>query len=218
MVLMRVDAVIPFFSGLPRDVIVNTFHFEEATLDKTQFAASMPPLLGKFYDTIYGATNTGRANYLDWLNMKFRVFDLSEPSPRVPVEAPSPFATPGSGASTLPTEVAVVASFQSIGLPGEVYQRRYNRVFLGGLMTTVMNPSAAAQFPEITTVFRNKVNLAMLELQQAAPGPGTLWVQVSRAGGSIRTLAVSGGWTDNSPDTQRRRSVDATARSTWLAP
>lgn len=211
---MRVDVVLPMFTGDPSDVVVNTWHFE-TTLTKEQFATNVDIHLGEFYRTVYG-TAAQRVSYIDWTMVKGRVFDLTEPTPRVPVESANFFPnSPGTETTDVPTEVAAVASFQSGGQPGDVYQRRYNRVFLGAVPPTWMAPSTASSFPTLSSALLTNVTGAMKALQASANGPVDIWVQISRAGGSIRTLPVTGGWMDNSPDTQRRRSVDSTQRVNW---
>lgn len=215
MALYRCDVVLPMFTGDPSDIIVNTYHFE-STANLETFAVNTEVFLGGFYRDLYGPTGD-RAAYIDWNNVRARCFDLADPTPRVPVESP-PFFTgnPGTNATTIPTEVAVVLSFQSAGLPGEVYQRRYNRVFLGAVPSVWFSAASASKFPTIDTGRLNLMADSMKALQALTDGPETLWVQVSNATGSTRTLPVIGGWVDNSPDTQRRRSVDSTLRVTWV--
>nr|CRY97277.1 hypothetical protein [uncultured prokaryote] len=215
MSLFRVDCVFPFFTGDPSDVIVNTLHFEEESLSTQEFGESVPVFLNPFFETIYGTTGANRANYIDWPNMKYRTFNLSDPTPRVPWEEFGPWSTAGTAVTTIPTEVASCISFQSQGLPGDVYQRRYNRIFLGGMCPNFLVASETAEFPRFSSAWMTGVTNAMKNLAEDLPGPGTLWVQVSRAGGTVRTLPVIAGWCDNSPDTQRRRSVSATSRVSW---
>ena len=218
MATFRVDTVFPMFTGRAEDIVMNTLHFENATLTTEQFAASVPVLLDPFWTTIYGTPASGRVTYIDWPNVKYRVFNLNDITPRVPVEADGPFTDPGGNQTQIPTEVSVVASFKSQGLPGEVYQRRYNRIFLGCIPDPAIQDATLTDFPRIDASFRTKVITAMVVLADAAPGPNTLWVQVSNATGSLRTLPVIGGWVDNTPDTQRRRGVESTLRDTWATP
>lgn len=211
---MRVDVVLPMFTGDPSDVVVNTFHFE-STLTKEQFATNVDIHLGTFYRSVYGSASQ-RVSYIDWPMVRGRVFDLTDPAPRVPVES-ALFFTDGAGTrgTDVPTEVAAVASFQSNGQPGDVYQRRYNRVFLGAIPPTWFDDSTSSSFPRFNNTILTSITDAMKALQVSANGPTDIWVQISRAGGSIRTLPVTGGWMDNSPDTQRRRSVDSSFRVNW---
>ena len=217
MALFRVDVVLPFFTGLPRDVISNTFHFE-STGDTESVAVNAGTIwLKDFYETIYGTSATDRVGYINWPLAKVRAFNMEDPTPRIPWEERLGLFTAATGPSRLPTEVACVASWQSQGLPGERYQRRYNRIFLGGLMDASMALSGTGGFATFAGAFRTDVVTAMSDLQAAVNGPENLWVQVSKAGGSARSLPVIGGWCDDSPDTQRRRSVDAVSRTTWVA-
>lgn len=215
MALYRVDTVFPMFTGDPRDIVVNTLHFESTLSHEDMALAVESDTVGPFFRTIYGTTNSFRSSYIIWTQVRCRVFNLDDPTPRIPIESPPLFASPGIGFTSTPTEVACVASFQSAGLPGEVYQRRYNRIFLGAVHHTWIESSEAAKFPVFTPTVRTNIANAMKALQEAADNAINLWVQVSNAGGTTRTLPVIGGWVDNSPDTQRRRSVDATARTSW---
>jgi hypothetical protein len=70
-------------------------------------------------------------------------------------------------------------------------------------------------FPRIAPSMITRINTAA----DLLVGPLTYdvqWVQVSQAGGVTEARPIVGGWTDNSPDTQRRRSVLATTRNTWV--
>nr|CRY96600.1 hypothetical protein [uncultured prokaryote] len=205
------------FTGDPEDIVMNSLHFADETLTTEQFALSVPVFMDDFWETIYGTSSTHRTDYIDWPAMKYRVFNLDDVKPRVPVEEPGPFSIGGSDPTVIPTEVAVVASFESQGMPGEVYQRKYNRIYIGALANKAMDPATATSFPVVDPEFQQGIVTAMENLLIALPGPGTLWVQVSNAGGTQRVLPVIGGWVDNSPDTQRRRSVKASNRITWAA-
>lgn len=215
MALYRIDNCFPMFTGQPEDIVLNSIHVE-STLNHEQFALSVEVFMNPFWETIYGTTASLRASYIDWPEFKYRTFDLSAPAPRVPIETSGPWSSAGTEDTDIPTEVAVVASFQSVGIPGEVFQRRYNRIYLGCLPSSAITPSTSSSFPLVGAGFTVGVINAMEALAAALPGPDNLWVQVSRAAtGSPRSLPVVGGWVDNSPDTQRRRSVDSTARVTW---
>ena len=218
MALYRVDVVFPMFTGLPRDIIQNTFHIVSTATIEAVAVNCADIWLSDFYKEVYADNSVDKVNYIQWANAKVRVFNMDDPSPRIPWEENLDIGTSGSAASTVPTEVAVVASFQSAGLPGEVYQRRYNRIYLGALLPAYLDASTTSTFPVIDAGFRNRIITAMTVLQSALSGPDNVWVQLSMAGGVPRALPVIGGWVDDSPDTQRRRGVDATSRTTWVAP
>lgn len=214
MSIYRIDCVFPMFTGLPRDIVMNTLHFDSIN-DTETFATEVSDLLDPFFLALYPALQSLRASYIDWPNFKYRIFNLDDPTPRVPVEVTGPYFDSGSGASTIPTEVAAVASFFSAGVPGQVYQRKYNRIFFGALMPQWLVASSTNNFPRISTEYQEAMRDAMEDLQARALISVGTWVQVSNAGGTLRTLPVIGGFVDNSPDTQRRRSVDSNARVDW---
>nr|CRY96628.1 hypothetical protein [uncultured prokaryote] len=216
MALYRVDTVFPMFTGDPSDIVMNTLHFE-ATANHETFALDVEAFLFPFWLDVFGFQNSERVNYIDWPSVTCRVFNMEDPKPRVPIETPSPFGSAGALATAVPTEVALVMSFQSQGLPGEVFQRRYNRIYLGCLPSGWIEQSDTNQFPRFKSTRLTTLAQAMADLADSLPGPDTLWVQVSNAGGSTRTLPVIKGYIDDSPDTQRRRSVDSNFRQTWVA-
>lgn len=213
MALNRVQVVLPMFTNLPRDVIVNQFHFLSDVPGSQTTANLVAAKLLDFYETVYGTAGSGHAAYINWPGAHVRLFALNEPTPRVPYVASMAMAA-GSGATTLPTEVAAVASFHAAPESGVAFQRLYNRVFLGALNSAIMDGAAAANFPRFNAGFIGLVNTAMEDLL-AANTVGSEWVQVSNAGGVTEVRPIVGGWCDNSPDTQRRRSVGASVRTVW---
>lgn len=205
------------FTGKARDVVTNTFHFVDGEDDIEAASLDILEQLRDFYDTAYGAP-TNRASYLDWAAAKLSVADLDEPIPRTIYEYALLFAA-GTGASTIPTEVAVVASWKAAPVPGIRYQSLYNRVYLGGLAGSVIQAGSASTFPTISSSFIASVNAAMVEMWTPTLGPRlSKWVQygMNGVGGVGVARGIIGGFTDNSPDTQRRRSVDYSVRTSWV--
>lgn len=215
MALYRAQVILPFFTNLPEDVIVNQFHFEADPTDLAVVGPEISIQLKAFYTAAYGSSGVGRVNYIDWALAYVKVFALADPTPRIPyTSAPWAF-TAGSAASTVPTEVACVLSFQASPESGVRYQRLYNRVYLGGIGSAMITSSAVDDFPRFAPVFLTAVRDAALGLLAAGAISGAQWVQVSNATGSTIARPIVGGWVDNGPDTQRRRSVLATARNNW---
>lgn len=211
MPLYRCQHVLPMFTNIPTDVMVNQFHFLNDTLDHETVAAEAATRLSAFYLGAYGSAGSTRVAYLSWNTAVLRVFDLSDPTPRIPVEVPMGY-TSGTAVSQVPTEVACVLSWQAAPQSGVVFQRLHNRCFLGGLTTSMMEPSSGIAFPRFTTSFINAVAAAADTLLGANDGV-TDWVQVSQAGGVTAVRPIVGGWVDNGPDTQRRRGVLASTRT-----
>lgn len=216
MPLYRVQTIMPMFTNLPTDVCVNQFHFLATSEDLAATATSIAARLQTFWRDIYGTTQADRVNYIDWPNMVAKVFKLDDPTPRVPAIRNLGYTNAGTAVSTIPTEVACVLSFQAAPESGVRFQRLYNRVFIGGLPNVAFTGSAVDEFPRLSTAWTVKTNSAMSNLRVANTS-GLQWVQVSGATGAPVVRTIVGGWTDNGPDTQRRRSVLASVRTTWVA-
>lgn len=214
MPLYRAQVILPFFTNLPTDVVVNQFHFNIAA-DDPDNGLTIYENLKTFYETAYGTTAASRASYVDWPQAYVKVFNLDDPTPRIPYESPPLFAGAGTNASTIPTEVACVLSFRAAAISGVRFQRLYNRVYLGALPSTAIIAGAADAFPRINPTFISSVISAAQGLLAAGDSDGAIWSQVSNATGSAVPRTIVGGWVDNSPDTQRRRSVLATLRNNW---
>jgi hypothetical protein len=85
---------------------------------------------------------------------------------------------------------------------------------LNGTYTQGAMDVAGVDLPAVSTACRE--SLAAL-CERMATGPTTVrWAIYSRA--ANQAYEVSGGFIDNEFDTQRRRQVDATARTTWGLP
>lgn len=214
MAIYKAQAVFPMFTGLDKDVVVNNFHFEGIPADTDAAALTIGTRLRGFYDDVYGTAASGKASYVDWTESYVKVFNLSDPTPRVPSEFSPLIVGGGTNNSPIPTEVACVASWRAAPAGGVPYQRLYNRCYLGMITSAHMVVGTNANFPKFTEAFQLGVVDAMEALFDL--NDGTLaWVQYSKAGGVEVTRDIQGGFCDNSPDSQRRRSVDSTSRQTW---
>jgi hypothetical protein len=113
----------------------------------------------------------------------------------------------------LPGEVAVVLSFHSLltDVPEEVGAtrpgaRHRGRIYFGPLNTASLDASTATVEPATNAALRG----AALSFMALTTAP---WSQWSRADAVMRT--ITGGYVDNAFDTQRRRGIAATARTTF---
>jgi len=210
------QVIIPPKSVVTDDQVVNTFAFVG-----NETAVSMALLAFDMLEQLYANTPTGGSKSIaDWMspamdlvNARVKFFDLSDPSPRVPIyDEPFTISTPATGTTaSLPSEVALVSTFYALPESGVPVQRRRGRSFIGPLSalangTTANTPSRPAQ------ALIEDVALAFETLMEVS-NPDCSWGVYSRADGVVRP--VVGGWVDNAWDTQRRRGVSATARETW---
>lgn len=105
--------MIPYFTGIPEDVCMNVMHFEFTGIAGIPAPADITNLLAyvvAFYGDIYEASTT-MANYAVPANTRIKVFNLDDPTPRVPVfDEIVPITTGARSNATLPLEAAIVAS------------------------------------------------------------------------------------------------------------
>lgn len=212
MTTFRAQVAIPMFSNLPEDVITNTWHFEDTTpgITLATMASTITPMLKTFYDAVYGFNGMG--NWLDPALARANWYRLSDPEPR-PVESLAMPINAVAQASTMPTEVAIVLSFQGLQVAGIPQARRRGRVYLGGFAQGSFSQSAADRFPQIIAGQITAIANAADALRTAVVSSNRFWAILSRTSGQV--VEVNNGWVDNSPDTQRRRSVDPTSRTLW---
>lgn len=209
----RAQIVLPFFTNLPSDVITNTLHFREVIPSEPleTVAEDLTPLIETFLISSY--TLGGLAQYVRGDIAYVNWYDLTQPEPRIPVREPLDL-TSVSSPSDLPTEVACVLSFHGAPVAGVPAGRRRGRIYLGGLAQSWMAAGSASTFPEFATGPRQAVQTAANTFMEAVQGVKDYrWVVRSTV--ANQDFDVVGGWVDNAPDTQRRRSVDSTSRLIW---
>jgi len=211
MTVIRAQVVFPFFTNLPTDVSTNTLWFDGPG-DLEDAVALLRDPVGEFFTTIYGST---AASYINWTQASVRWYDMGQPTPRVPIVDPLQWdPSPSTAVNTVvPTEVAIVMSFQGDLVPGQPQARRRGRIYIGGLVESDLLASLADQFPRIAAATITQCNNAAAALRTASASASHPWVVRSQTQNT--SAVVTNGWCDNSPDTQRRRSVDAQSRTTW---
>lgn len=213
----QVNCSLPMFTGIPEDVIVNTFHvtFNAYPVEPTVTdVGKVFDRLKAFYDAVYAASS--RANYTGNV-MTMKAYDLQLPLPHVPKLTGTRTITGTAGAGTTPTEVAICLSMKANYIGGVAQSRQRGRIFLGGF-TAPCTTSTASSFPQIDPTVRTALGAAAQNLKAGLTTDGWTWVILSGAQVAQvlqNTFPVASGWVDNSPDTIRRRSVGATARTVW---
>lgn len=217
---IRAQVVLPWLSGLPEDVITNTFYIANgADTDLDVIGAASTSSFITFYQEIYGVANFP-ASYVDWGGGFINYYDLAEPTPRVPFTDPMPLVVGTLSSTTIPSELAVVASFHGAPISGQPNARRRGRVYLGGFGDAV-DIGVTNRPPMVSASLITNINDAMLGLEADIRSiTGASWNVYSPTIGTFPAsfAQVVGGWCDNTFDTQRRRGVPATSRETWAAP
>lgn len=213
----RVTVTIPYFTGIPEDVITNVWHFRFGGIDPITPAdyALLRGQLETFYESVYNAAiGTTMAPWCRPALTVMEAFNLADPTPRVPVFTTTvPLTVSATGTPDTPPELAVCLSYQADLASGEPQARRRGRIFLGG-WGTVMGLGGASAFPDVTSQVRTGICAAATALRTAGETNDWVWVVHSRVA-PVPDQVVTNGWVDNAPDTQRRRGNAATARTTW---
>lgn len=208
-------------SGLPEDDMVNNYHFK---------ATDTPPDWSSFADWIADwvedlvtwtppagnpMTHFLSAKVISG-NVLIKIYDLTAPSPRYPIRERSFFFTPSGSGEPLPTETALVVSFQGERTAGTPQARRRNRVYLGGLRDNAnvdSRPSSSCR-NTVIAIYQHA-------LDEARAAVFYHWVAFSPTIYSIDGSAedactdVDNGWVDDAWDTQRRRGLAPTTRGTF---
>lgn len=209
---------IPYDTGIPSDVAVNTFHFENRSGDfllSTDFTAISNALRDVYNLNVTFAGSTDRI--ATWLSTllnpalaEVRIYSLSDPKPRVPRHLQTIPIDTGQASTPLPTEVAIVGSFQGPAASGVPQRRRRGRVFFGPWGTGVLASSGGRPEPAARNVIAGALNRLR---STSSASTAWRWGVFSRVGNSL--AEVTNGWVDNSFDTQRRRGDDPTTRVTY---
>lgn len=215
MTILRAQVTIPRDTGLPEDVVTNTFHFNTGG----DYLVTDGPTIAQRVQDFYNRVTNGlsiqqmlsKANTL--VGTRIKVYDLSDPKPRVPkIDQAMALAEP-TFAGSLPSELAVCASFHSAYGSGVINARARGRIYLGPLNDSAMQ--LVNNEPYVAPAVLATCNAAMLGLV-AQNTPLLKWATYSQTLAAT-TGPVVAGWTDNAFDIQRRRGVKPTTRSTWAA-
>lgn len=203
------QATLPYLSGVPTDVAVNTWAFESNNPVSEAQANVIGGALNDFY------TSLGSEDFFsEGLSgdLKIAVYDIDAPEPRTPlIEGTSPGVL-GTGANPLVDEVAICLSFRGVYVSGESPRRRRGRVFLGPLAE---NASQEDGFGHAVpyNLCPLEVSTALQLLTSATEGAGILHSVWSRADDELYNVVEY--WTDNRFDTQRRRGQEPSQRFSW---
>lgn len=212
MPVYRIQVRFKAASGLPKDDVTNTWHFRQ--LPQPGGGVTNPTnvfdMLRDFYQDD-DAPNNAPGKYIN--NTMLRSYDLTmynleDNPPRVPV-AESTGTLPNMGWSNiLPSEVALVASFQAERQSGVNQARRRNRIYLGPLTTATANNYGP------TKPMREDLATACNRMLDAA-NASIDWQWVVWSPTANEWALVDNGWVDDAWDTQRRRGYKAGSRELW---
>lgn len=158
------------------------------------------------YDLFRGRLSKSLAQNLHEINS----YDRSDPTPRAPVLTTFHNFTSAITGNSSPSEVAMCLSFQGEKVSGTSQARRRGRIYLGPLAADGVASDGRPSSTLTTAVRTFGVNL----LAGSGPSPATyLWTVWSTVDDG--PVTVDNGWVDNAFDTQRRRGIQPTTRSTF---
>lgn len=211
-------------TGLLEDEVVNTFAFRRTTTPVEANFLAMADAIDDFYnvdgaggnnvgDYISEAVNRAATHTIDFY--KIQVGPLGSPIWSVDWLGPG---APNTSALNLPNEVAGCLSYHA-DLSGLLEEsgttrpkaRRRGRIYIGPLTGDAIVLSSSV--PRLSTAFTAAMREAAVALMDTGDTTGNIWGVWSRE--AVEVFPIVGGWTDNAPDTQRRRGLASTARVVW---
>jgi hypothetical protein len=237
---LRAQVSFPAASGLPKDVVTNTWHFDaEITLDLELASMRIVDWLIEAYTGLHDAA-VGRLSgfYSGGRNgqLSIKVYNLDDPEPRTPIGIGGVNPMPGWAASddeNLPDEVALCLSYKGAPVVGVPANRQRGRIYLGPFQRQGIAGSFERPGGELRTaaalagqsVIDNSNADAELKWIVRSAGARNNGVSVGKPWEAgyvhprnrpilpvLRTV-VTEGWVDNAWDTQRSRGVAATGRT-----
>jgi hypothetical protein len=178
-------------SGFPQDVYENVLYFDTTALDNVEGTCDG---ISEAYDAM--------SVLAGWSGLEVRVYELAGGQPIFQKEYPNVQATGASG----PGEVALCLSYATVDDPEASTGRRRGRIYLGPL--TSGQVSAPRPGPALIE--------EVLDLGEALASIGfasaTTWHMFSKT--DNQSIKIESIWCDNAWDTQRRRGLDPTVRTT----
>lgn len=219
-----VRAVMQGDTGLPADVFVNdfAFHFIAGTAPTSINLTALFGCVDSFYNDVQ-ASGFSVSKFIGeavdrTATHEFQAYNIAAGGSPVFTLAWLGPGAPGTANVNMPTEVSAVLSFHAnlTGLAEESgatrpRARRRGRVFVGPLTTDAV--SITDDDPRLQTSILSTLRQAAIDMHDEAVLAGFTWSVWSRAEDTL--FPIVGGWTDNAPDTQRRRGATSTARVTY---
>ncbi len=215
MTLIRAQVVLQRDSLLPRDNIINTFHFDTGAIGAPAGADydAITTALANFYNGNTGAGGTLGVYLSSLLNSgqvhRIQQYDMSQPIPR-PLARDTTFSITTSNAAPAPTEVALCLSYRAPIVAGLDPRNRRGRIYLGPLGTNAISTTVGVG-EDVAPAAALIGNLADAGKRLMDAG-GPEWVIYSPTNNTSEVITHC--WVDNAFDTQRRRGGRPSSRQT----
>lgn len=197
----RLQVTIPMVSGIPEDSVTNVWHCSADSLSAAVFFFNA-------VNTFYAAIDGLYSNLVATTGSTMKLYDLADDMPRAPVHEGT-LGTLSVGGNPLPTEVALVMSFQGSRVSGLPQAIRRGRVYIG----PIQDASNHTDGRPTSSAVSGLVSAGDALVTSSKGASDWKWCVFSRSTNSM--VVVDNGWVDNEWDTQRRRGRDATSRSTF---
>jgi len=194
-------------SNLAEDQYVNTFHFQNDNVQPVD-PENVRDMLYNFYINLAPDQETPISQWMstDTITGRWtlKMYDLDQPKPRFPYFTDTGVTSP-SGGSGLPTECALVMSFQGGRIAGSEQNKRRNRIYLGPFQIEANDAGLVqgAFVQDLLFAAKGLIN---------ASGAATEWKWVVYSPTDDNVITITDGWVDNAWDTQRRRGIRSTGR------
>ena len=199
-------------SERPEDAITNTYHF--VNTDTVTDYDNVRDMLVNFYTEVApdapGSIISFMSNQTVTGDWTLKAYALEDPKPRQPVITWQGSADP-LASTPLPSEVALVQSFQAEIESGEIPARRRNRVYLGPFGISA-NSSEGRPIDNLVATMLFAGKQLILESQASLR-----WTWVAYSPTADQANPITNGWVDNAWDTQRRRGLYYNQRGTYSA-
>lgn len=231
MTVYQVQHIFHHVSGLPEDDIVNTLHFADGDGPDVGTAAL---IAGHVAAAFYDAQDQEDDNYLegfisnqvDRSNLPtIKVYDAQEPGPPLATATAAGMRAQIAGASPLPTEVALVGSFHAdlTGVPEEIpddadpgtaknrpASSSRNRIYVGPLNSIAVNSTTGRPVGSVRAALLNLFSILDAGTEALRDADCNWCVYSKKLDVALNPV---GAWSDDAFDTQRRRGVATTSRS-----
>lgn len=222
---LRCMVRMPFTTGLGEDIVVNDLYFRVPDKDTSNVLVDLRDLIEGAYAHVAGQLS----GIIDRTKCTIRFYDLAQAKPSVPLDE-LPMALDGAANNyRLPQEMALCVSFQGDRQSGLNQRRRRGRIYLGPFCNRTPNEMSVDYERPHTSIITAAVNFGTHLLSPGQPTGWAEWGVLSRvnAGGWMVPgvqgppdlpagwTPVTNGWVDNAWDTQRRRGLAPSARTTF---
>jgi len=208
-------------TGLPEDLVVNTFTFKTAGVQTIAEAASgIRDRISRFYNDPVAPQPVSLASRLSDTISKatdaheIRFYDQNAIGAQIPL-ATRRFSIPFTASTAIPAEVSLVLTMRA-NLNGVPPARQRGRLYLGpfGQAALRLDEAAGEVRPEPATLDAIlRAGLRLITEADATMPKWAVWSGRDNLARLVDRVAVDDAW-----DTQRRRGVKPTLRTTLVAP